>query len=66
MRAVQDVPDLATRLMRSFPAAYDRTEVDRVLRSCRADLSGHHEEALPELVERLAHQRLLDGLVRRD
>ena len=47
------------RLTREFPAVPRRT-IDRVVRASRADLSGVPAGAVPELLERVARQRLLD------
>jgi len=47
------------RLAAQFPAVPSRTVV-RVVRGSLADLSGVPTGALPELLERLARQRLTD------
>lgn len=46
------------RLLAEFGALVAQTTVTRVVRSCRDDLRGAPPGALPELVERLARQRL--------
>ena len=56
------VPDLsvrsaATRLAEEFPGLNPRSIV-LVVRTCREELRGSPTDALPELVERLARQRL--------
>ena len=40
-----------------------RREVAGLVRQCRADLAGSPAGAMPELVERLARQRLIDSMV---
>jgi mono/diheme cytochrome c family protein len=47
------------RLAREFGGALDRADIAQVVSWCRADLQGPHPAAMPELVERLARQRLL-------
>jgi hypothetical protein len=56
------VPDLSVRsatarLTQEFPALSPRSIV-LVVRTCREELRGSPDGALPELVERLARQRL--------
>jgi hypothetical protein len=56
------VPDLSvrsatTRLAQEFPQLNPRSIV-LVVRTCREELRGSPTDALPELVERLARQRL--------
>jgi hypothetical protein len=53
------VPGAVHRLTREFPSVPPRT-VARVVRTSRSDLSGVPAGAVPELLERLARQRLLD------
>jgi hypothetical protein len=53
------------RLGEEFSGRVPRGVVARVVRTCRADLSGVPAGAVPELVERLARQRLLDVADRR-
>lgn len=50
------------RLLAEFGALVAPTTVDRVVRGCRDDLRGAPPGALPELVERLARQRLHQAL----
>lgn len=50
------------RLSEEFPA--QRAAVSRTVEQCRRDLDGEPPGALPELVERLARQRLQDGVPR--
>ena len=47
------------RLAREFGGALCRADIAQVVSWCRADLEGPHPAAMPELVERLARQRLL-------
>jgi hypothetical protein len=47
------------RLDREFAGALGRADIAQVVSWCRADLDGPHPAAMPELVERLARQRLL-------
>jgi hypothetical protein len=56
------VPDLSvrsatTRLAQEFPQLTPRSIV-LIVRTCREELRGSPADALPELVERLARQRL--------
>ncbi|MCW2741423.1 MAG: hypothetical protein JWR45_1845 [Blastococcus sp.] len=57
--AVPDPSVLAaiTRLLREFPELGCRP-ISLVVRTCREELRGSPDGALPELVERLARQRL--------
>ena len=48
------------RLAEEFAGRVDRDLVERVVVQCRRELDAAPEPALPELVERLARQRLLD------
>lgn len=48
------------RLMRDFHGDFGVDEITTVVTKCRNDLSGEPVGALPELVERLARQRLSD------
>ncbi|MFR9802975.1 hypothetical protein ACL02T_11800 [Pseudonocardia sp. RS010] len=59
---VDAVTPAVARLAREFAGRVSRRTVARVVRSCRADLSGVPAGAVPELLERLARQRLLDVL----
>ena len=47
------------RLDREFGGAVGQADIAQVVSWCRADLEGPHPAAMPELVERLARQRLL-------
>jgi hypothetical protein len=51
------VRSAAQRLVHEFPELAPRSIV-LVVRTCREELRGSPESALPELVERLARQRL--------
>ncbi len=53
----QSVRSAVTRLSEEFPELGPRSIVP-VVRTCREDLRGSPDGALPELVERLARQRL--------
>ena len=52
----QSVRSAILRLSREFPELGPRISV--VVRTCREELRGSPTDALPELVERLARQRL--------
>ena len=54
--ADQSVRSAILRLSREFPELGPSVSV--VVRTCREELRGSPENALPELVERLARQRL--------
>lgn len=58
--AVRDDRRTVDRLAAEF-AVLPRWIVESVVRRCRSDLSGVPAGAMPELLERLARQRLLDG-----
>ena len=49
------------RLCAEFAGRAPAAVVDRVVRDSRRDLDSVPAAALPEMVERLARQRLLDG-----
>ncbi len=51
--------DAVRRLLREFGGALDQADIAQVVSWSRADLDGPHPAAMPELVERLARQRLL-------
>ncbi|MBC3191134.1 hypothetical protein H7X46_08670 [Pseudonocardia sp. C8] len=53
------------RLSAEFAGRAPAVVIDRVVRSSRRDLDTAPAAALPELVERLARQRLLDGTAAR-
>ena len=62
LAALPTVSDLSvrsalTRLSAEFPELGQRSIV-LVVRTCREELRGSPDDALPELVERLARQRL--------
>ncbi len=50
--------DLVERLFREFEHRHARTDILAVIRAAQTDLAGSPPAALPELVERLARQRL--------
>jgi hypothetical protein len=50
--------DVIDRLTAEFEPALDRIAIARTVRHCRRELGIIHGPALPELVERLARQRL--------
>jgi hypothetical protein len=54
--------DVIERLHREFGAQHSRTEILAVVRTCHDQLDSVPAEAMPELLERLARQRLItDG-----
>ena len=62
LAVLPSVPDLSVRsasarLAQEFPELNPRSIV-LVVRTCREELCGSPNDALPELVERLARQRL--------
>jgi hypothetical protein len=62
LAVLPSVPDTSvrsatTRLAEEFPQLSSRSIV-LVVRTCREELRGSPNDALPELVERLARQRL--------
>jgi hypothetical protein len=54
--------DVAVRLHRDYADRIPFTKVLAVIEECRRDLDTPGADALPELVERLARQRLTDLL----
>jgi hypothetical protein len=62
------MPDpLATLTYRLCPdcqPGITHADIERIVQQCRADLAGTPETALPELLERLARQRLNDQRAR--
>ncbi|HEY2042012.1 MAG TPA: hypothetical protein VGH11_04985 [Jatrophihabitans sp.] len=52
---------IAMRLSEEFGHRYSTRVVEDVIVACRQDLAGSPPGALPELVERLARQRLRSG-----
>lgn len=65
IREFDAVTAAVARLAIEFAGRVPHGVVARVVRACRADLSGVPAGAVPELLERLARQRLLD-LAERD
>lgn len=57
------VADVVERLMAEFEGRFGLADITRVVLRCRADLDCSPQAALPELVERLAHQRLLAAVL---
>ena len=58
------VADIIEQLMAEFEDRLEPDVTSRVVLGCRADLDCSPSAALPELIERLARQRLLDTAVR--
>lgn len=54
------VVDVTERLMAEFEHRLSLGQITEVVRGCRRDLDAGAAGASPELVERLARQRLLD------
>ena len=54
------VADVTQRLMAEFEDQWDLATISEVVSGARQDLESMPKAALPELVERLARQRLLD------
>jgi len=57
-----DLADVTERLMAEFEHQIELSVITRVVLQCRRDLDTPAIQALPELLERLARQRLLDQL----
>ena len=57
-----DVVEVTERLMAEFEHQLGLHQITRIVASCRRDLAGAAPGPLPELLERLARQRLLDAL----
>ena len=57
-----DVIDVTERLMAEFEDRLGLERITAVVNGCRRDLGAIPETALPELVERLARQRLVELL----
>ena len=55
-----DVIDVTARLMAEFEDRLGLQVISGVVNACRRDLQGTPSGPLPELLERLARQRLLD------
>jgi hypothetical protein len=49
---------LTDRLYTDYQPGLTHSDIDRVVKRCRAELAGTPDTALPELLERLARQRL--------
>lgn len=56
-----DVVEVTARLMARFGGRLSLDLISRVVTGCRRDLDGTPAGAMPELVERLARQRLTDA-----
>jgi len=56
----QSYADVIERLFRAFAAVHPLPVITAVVQQCRADLDSVPSGAIPELLERLAHQRLSD------
>ncbi len=54
--------DVTERLFRTFHAVHPLPVITAVVQQCRTDLDSVPSGAMPELLERLAHQRLSDLL----
>lgn len=59
-----DVIDVTERLMAEFEDRLGLNVITGVVNRCRRDLDGTPTGPLPELLERLARQRLLDAVER--
>ena len=55
-----DVIDVTERLMAEFEDRLGLQVISGVVNTCRRDLQGTPSGPMPELLERLARQRLLD------
>lgn len=55
--------DVTERLMAEFSTCAGVSVVSRIVLDCRHELSGAHTGAAPEVVERLARQRLLGAVL---
>ena len=51
---------LTDRLYADYQPGITHADIERIVQQCRTDLAGTPETALPELLERLARQRLTD------
>ena len=56
----QSDADITERLVRMFAAVHPLPVITAVVQQCRTDLDSVPSGAIPELLERLAHQRLTD------
>lgn len=55
--------DVTERLMAEFSTCVGVSVVSRIVLDCRHQLAGAHTGAAPEVVERLARQRLLGAVL---
>lgn len=58
-----DVVDVTERLMAEFEDRLDLALIAQVVRSCEHEVADAGQAPSPELVEQLAHRRLLERLV---
>ncbi len=56
----QSYADVTERLFRAFAAVHPLPVITAVVQQCRNDLDSVPSGAIPELLERLAQQRLSD------
>ena len=56
----QSYADVTERLFRAFEGVHPLPVITAVVAQCRTDLDSVATGAIPELLERLAHQRLTD------
>ncbi len=56
----QSYADVTERLFRTFEEVHQLPVITAVVQQCRADLDSVPCGSIPELLERLAHQRLSD------
>jgi len=56
----QSYADVTEGLFRAFEEVHPLPVITAVVQQCRADLDSVPSGAIPELLERLAHQRLND------
>jgi hypothetical protein len=54
------IAEITERLFAEFAPRVSLTTIVAAVRQCRSDLDGTAESALPEMVERLARQRLTE------
>lgn len=52
--------DVSERLFHEFDAVYERPVITAMVSRCESELDSVVPAAIPELVERLARQRLID------
>jgi hypothetical protein len=60
MMASGSMAEITERLFAEFAPRVSLTTIGTAVRQCRRDLDGTPESALPEMVERLARQRLTE------